>query len=156
MEIKYIKGDATNPEGEGTKIIVHCCNNVGAWGAGFVLAISKKWYEPQQKYKELFKKNPKSVRLGNIQLVPVEKDIFVCNLIGQSGIKPVNGVPPIRYDAIREGLQKLYDYISKMKNVSVHMPRMGCGLAGGYWNQIEKIVQEELTSKGIPVTVYDL
>ena len=30
--IKYVKGDATEPIGEGNKLIVHICNNVGKWG----------------------------------------------------------------------------------------------------------------------------
>lgn len=27
-EIKYINGDATNPQGEGNKIICHICNTI--------------------------------------------------------------------------------------------------------------------------------
>jgi hypothetical protein len=38
---------------------------------------------------------------------------------------------------------------------SVHMPRIGCGLAGGDWNVGGKIVGEELANVGVPVTVYD-
>lgn len=49
VDIKYIIGDATEPQGEGNKIIVHCCNNIGGWGAGFVLSLSKKWLEPGSK-----------------------------------------------------------------------------------------------------------
>ena len=40
-EINYLKGDATQPHSQGTKIIVHVCNDLGGWGKGFVLAISK-------------------------------------------------------------------------------------------------------------------
>jgi hypothetical protein len=42
MQIQYIAGDATAPIGDGNKIIAHVCNDIGAWGAGFVLAISKR------------------------------------------------------------------------------------------------------------------
>ena len=52
MEIKYITGDATQPVGEGNKIIVHVCNDVGGWGRGFVMALSKRWKEPEMKYRE--------------------------------------------------------------------------------------------------------
>ena len=47
-EINYIKGDATNPQISGNKIIVHICNDIGGWGKGFVLAISNKWKEPEK------------------------------------------------------------------------------------------------------------
>lgn len=39
---------------------------------------------------------------------------------------------------------------------SVHMPRIGCGLAGGKWEVVGKIIEEELVARGIPTTVYDL
>jgi hypothetical protein len=36
------------------------------------------------------------------------------------------------------------------------MPRIGCGLAGGKWEEISKIVEEELAQHGLFVTVLDL
>lgn len=36
----------------------------------------------------------------------------------------------------------------------VHMPRVGCGLAGGSWDDVEPIINRALA--GVPVTVYDL
>ncbi len=43
IQINYVKGDATAPIGIGNKIIVHICNDIGRWGKGFVMALSKKW-----------------------------------------------------------------------------------------------------------------
>lgn len=42
------------------------------------------------------------------------------------------------------------------QKASIHMPRIGCGLAGGKWEVIEQIIKEELIDKEIAVTVYDL
>lgn len=36
------------------------------------------------------------------------------------------------------------------------MPRIGYGLAGGRWEEIEPIILDELVSKGVEVTVYEL
>ncbi len=36
------------------------------------------------------------------------------------------------------------------------MPRIGCGLAGGKWEEIEPIIQSALLENGIEVYVYDL
>lgn len=44
--INYLKGDATNPEISGNKIIAHICNDVGGWGKGFVVAVSKGGKNP--------------------------------------------------------------------------------------------------------------
>ncbi|WP_228098667.1 hypothetical protein [Pedobacter sp. MC2016-24] len=52
MDINYLTGDATNPAYSGNKIIVHVCNDIGGWGKGFVMAISKRWKEPEKRYRE--------------------------------------------------------------------------------------------------------
>jgi len=76
-------------------------------------------------------------------------------LIGQHKInKDEQGNPPIRYDAVLEGLQKVSDF-AKAQNASVHMPRIGCGLAGGTWDQIEPLIIATLTKSVISVWVYD-
>jgi hypothetical protein len=54
-KVNYIVGDATNPQTKGNKIIVHVCNDIGGWGKGFVLAISKRWKQPEQQYRAWFK-----------------------------------------------------------------------------------------------------
>jgi len=40
-------------------------------------------------------------------------------------------------------------------HASVHMPRIGCGLAGGRWDRIEPLIDTALCQRGVPVTVYD-
>lgn len=35
------------------------------------------------------------------------------------------------------------------------MPRIGCGLAGGRWEEIGPIVEETLCEESVSVTVYD-
>lgn len=154
MKINYIKGDATNPPSPGNKIITHVCNDIGGWGRGFVMALSARWKEPEMKYREWFASG-ENFELGEMQLVQVETDIWIANMIGQRDIRRDKyGNPPVRYDAIQKALAKVSDTASAI-NASVHMPRIGCGLAGGDWIIIEKIVEEELSAKGIVVTVYD-
>ena len=146
--INYIKGDATLPQGAGFKIICHICNDKRRWGAGFVLAISKKWEMPEMHYRM-----KDDYVLGDVDFIPVEPDTFVANMIAQHDIKyNENGVPPIRYEAVAEALYKVNE-IAKRNDGSIHMPRIGAGLAGGDWNKIEDIINRVVT---VPVTVYDL
>ncbi|MBG0823331.1 hypothetical protein HS048_21615 [Planomonospora sp. ID91781] len=42
------------------------------------------------------------------------------------------------------------------RRASVHLPRIGAGLAGGSWNDIEPVISRCLADRGIAVTVYDL
>ena len=85
----------------------------------------------------------------------VESDIWVANMIGQHGIKHGAAGPPIRYDAVAQCLVSVADHTLRMR-ASVHMPRIGCGLAGGRWEQIEPIIVTALCRRDIVVTVYDL
>lgn len=152
--IEYLKGDATKPVGHGHKIVAHVCNDEGKWGKGFVLSLRARWLEPEKAYRKWASAHDHTFCLGQVQLVPVTPDITVANMVGQSGVRIVNGVPPIRYDAIRECLKRVAD-IAVQSDASIHMPRIGCGLAGGLWQLVEHIINEELCNKGIRVYVYD-
>ncbi len=155
MEIEYIKGDATSPLKNGNKIIVHICNDIGGWGRGFVMAISSKWSEPEQSFRNWYASKDKFA-LGEVQFVKVEDDIWIANLIGQRDIKGgKDGIPPVRYEAVSTGLSKVASMALQI-NATVHMPRIGCGLAGGSWDKMEKIIHTQLIDKRIRVTVYDL
>ncbi len=152
--IQYTKGDATSPQSEDNKVIVHICNDIGGWGKGFVMAISKRWKKPENQYREWFKSKD-GFKLGKVQFVQVEEDFWVANLIGQHKInKDENGNAPIRYDAIEQGLEEVASFAIENK-ASIHMPRIGCGLAGGKWEMIEPIILKTLSDNNIEVTVYD-
>ena len=154
MEIQYLKGDATAPSVKGIKIIAHICNDLGGWGKGFVLEISKRWKEPEVQYR-LWHRKKIDFGLGKIQIIQVEKYIYVANMIGQHGMKTGSKGVPIRYEAVEECLKKLAEKASEI-GASIHMPRIGCGLAGGKWEKIELIIKNELLSKEISVYVYDI
>lgn len=68
--------------------------------------------------------------------------------------KSQDGQPPIRYEATEEALSKVAQE-AIAKSASVHMPRIGAGLAGGKWEIIEGLVIKQLCEKEITVTVYD-
>lgn len=176
MPINYKKGDATNPKSNKIKIIVHICNDVGGWGKGFVMAISKKWKKPELEYRKWYKNiegvqtndvqfirlvrkdrysNEKKFELGNVQFVKVFDDLWIANMIAQNKIRPnKNGLPPIRYSSVSECLERVRNF-AKLHEASVHMPRIGCGLAGGEWSKIEELINNHLIAHGIETTVYD-
>jgi len=154
-EIQYIQGDATRPNGLGNKIIVHICNDTGGWGRGFVLALSNRWKAPEQSYRAWYKSDT-NFELGQVQFVQVEDDLWVANMLGQHKIrKDEKGNPPIRYRAVKQCLAVVAKKAKEL-NASVHMPRIGCGLAGGKWKKIEPLVEETLLAQELAVTVYDL
>ena len=157
--IHYLKGDATQPTVKGVKIIAHICNDMGAWGAGFVMALSKRWLQPELSYRRIRQvdRNLGVVQLVNVQEDPDGKIIYVANMIAQHNVRPMVvdnvQIPPIRYDALATCLRKLGDDAHQYE-ATVHMPRIGCGLAGGDWTTVEKLINE--CCPNIDVYVYDL
>ena len=164
MKINYIIGDATNPQGPGNKIIVHCCNNIGGWGRGFVVALSKKWKLPEEEYRKWHKNKwchgvgeTVAFELGAVQFVEINHFTQIANLIGQDGVGFENG-PPVRYEAIKSGFEKINHHIKNnmgINGASIHMPRIGCGLAGGQWTKIVDIIKD-VFDEDIEINVYTL
>ena len=144
--IHYVKGDVTAIGGFEPKLIIHVCNNVGAWGAGFVLALSRKWKEPEYYYRRR-----RRHRLGDVQFVQVNDHITVVNMIAQV-LGDKRGVN-IRYMALRQCLYGIRDYAIN-NNCTIHAPRFGAGLAGGDWKIIEKMINQILSD--VKVYIYDL
>lgn len=110
MGYRVVKGDATChvPLSKEAAIIVHVCNDIGAWGAGFVMALSRKWLEPEEQYRNWFvngytmkewdeEKDPEFAKrwnaerektkfeLGNVGYTQVGENLIVGNMIGQHG-----------------------------------------------------------------------
>ncbi len=139
MPVNYVRGDATQPIGSENRIITHCCNDQGYWNAGFVKALSQRWPEPERAYRRWATGlETLPFALGNVQFVRVAAGLCVANIIGQSGI----------LERVRQ--------LALTHTASIHMPRMAAGLAGGNWQLIAKIIDDELSNHGLQVTVYDL
>ncbi|MEV5342859.1 macro domain-containing protein [Streptomyces sp. NPDC052676] len=154
-EIMYVRGDATVPSAKGVKLIAHVCNDIGGWGKGFVVALSRRWPAPEAAYRAWHRERATNdFGLGAVQFVQVEPYVWVANMIGQRGIRTGSKGVPVRYEAIDTALDRLADKALEL-GASVHMPRIGCGLAGGKWSRVEPLIIERLVRRGVPVTVYD-
>ncbi|MFG2456452.1 macro domain-containing protein [Streptomyces sp. NPDC048523] len=154
-EITYVRGDATAPSVKGTKLIAHVCNDIGGWGKGFVVAVSRRWPEPESAYRAWHRRRASNdFGLGAVQFVQVEPYVWVANMVGQRGIRSGSKGIPVRYEAIDAALGRLADKALEL-DASVHMPRIGCGLAGGKWSRVAPLIDERLVKRGVAVTVYD-
>jgi hypothetical protein len=146
-ELHYIIGDATEPI-KRPAVLPHCCNDAAGWGRGYVLALSAKYPEPERAYREWFKigsyKELGKPELGKCQIVQVKPDIWVANIIGQHGTQYVGKTPPIRYEAIEEGLKTANQFATE-KGATIHSPRLGAVLAGGSWPELENIIKRTVT-----------
>ncbi|MDW5328382.1 Appr-1-p processing protein [Plantactinospora sp. KLBMP9567] len=124
-------------------------------GKGFVLAVSHRWPEPERAYRQWHReRSDNDFGLGATELIQVRPDTWVANMVAQRGIRTGSGGPPIRYDAVERCLAVVAEHAARL-SATVHMPRIGCGLAGGRWERIEPLVIATLCDHDIATTVYD-
>lgn len=151
MKIYYLKGDATKPV-KFPAYIVHVVNNMGGWGSGFVVAISNYLSKKPESYYRSWHLSHKNFYLGEIQIVPVNNNISVVNMLAQNNFMSKLNPHPLDLKALQLCLNKVYNN-TKDTSITVHMPRIGCGLAGSTWDKIEPIINEYIT---VDTYVYDL
>jgi len=176
----YKKGNALKQNFNQNTILVHGCNNcypTGVMGAGIAGAIRQEYPSVTEEYENWSKDNYQPsyavwtslprLRLGEVQVVKVSgsfanNDAFsICNLISQQETGNNEwGMPPVRYDSIKEGLFKLGRFISRLTlkypaTQVVSVP-LGCGLGGGTWDVVKRLFEECLIDEyDISVTIFD-
>jgi hypothetical protein len=123
-------------------LLPHVANDINGWGRGYVLALRGKYPASEKQYHEWFRTG--KPQLGQTQFVQATSDVCVANMIAQRDVRWQGKIPPIRYDALTSCLKTVYEKAAK-ENLTVHMPRIGCVLAGGEWPVIEKIIKEAMT-----------
>jgi O-acetyl-ADP-ribose deacetylase (regulator of RNase III) len=80
------------------------------------------------------------------------KRLYVVNSYTQFGIgKSLSGKIPVDYDAIRLCMRKIN---SIFEGSHIGLPQIGCGLGGGDWDIVKKIIQEELIDCKVTVVIF--
>ncbi len=140
-------------------IILHGCNCSGGFGSGVAGIIAKMYPEAQH---EFFLKmdgytyhRPNKEALGTIQPVKIYDDFYI-----------VNGFTQLQYggggkryaspDAIHKVLLATVIFATE-KNLDVHVPKIGCGLGGIKWEEVEPYfvqAHKMLEAVGLKLTVY--
>ena len=154
--ISFVQGDATLPVGEGQKIIAHVVNDQGGWGRGFVVALSKRYPQSETAYRRWARRpapDDPPFALGKVQFVAVAPDLWVANMLAQHAYRTPDNPVPLRYDALEHALSAVANFAAEHE-ATVHMPRIGAGLAGGDWERIAALIGQCLVEH--EVTVYSL
>ena len=142
--MKYIEGDLfekiSSIDKETVILIPHVTNNVGAWGAGFVIPLAKEFPEARDAFLE--EKNPE---LGVTQFVDARNTI-ICNMFAQNGVGySWNNCIPLRYESLKKCMIQVQEKVKELKEeglkVLIACPMFGSGLAGGDWKIIEDMIE---------------
>lgn len=154
----------------GMVCVPHVCNDQGAWGAGFVMGLSKWWDEPEKQYKRWHENQvhkSQGFEKGGVQVIENDNGVYIANMIAQG----LGGVKPLSYAALGACMygvtKRMGDYYFKGEHdlcdldvdysYRIFCPKFGSGLAGGSWPHIEEMIQESWVDQfGIDVVVFTL
>jgi O-acetyl-ADP-ribose deacetylase (regulator of RNase III) len=146
--INTIKGNVLDTE---NCIIAHCVNCQGVMGGGIAREIRQRFPNVYQRYRADYERG--LLQLGYVSCVPAgasQDNKMIANCAGQDDF----GTHKIQanYDAIRYCFNELnfaLEYYFMQSNSSLKLdlnfPLFGCGLAGGDWNIVSKIIDEEVS-----------
>lgn len=129
--INYIEGDlfAAIKDKTCPILLPHVCNDCRAFGAGFALAISKRFPQVKADYLQM------DQILGNVGYVQIG-NIIVCNMIAQT----LGGKRPIYYNHLATCMDKVAKFIDQ--DVEIHGPAFGSNLAGGKYEVIAPLIED--------------
>lgn len=117
-------------------VICHQVNLQGFARRGLALQIRNKWGW----WYVAYKKEYKSKKLGDISFFRVSQDLQICNLYGQRMV----GTSTRQTD--HEALRRCFTAIKAATvGKDVYIPyKIGCGLGGGDWDIVSKMIKEIL------------
>lgn len=158
MNYKEVYGNLITLGSEGEfDVITHGCNCFCQMGAGIAPQMAKafgcdKFPKEAPEYKGDINK------LGTIDYQKVAighgLGLIVVNSYSQYhyGRNHADGVSkPLDYDALTLCLRKI-NHTFKGKHIG--LPQIGAGLAGGNWNRIKNIIQQELRDCEVTVVIF--
>ena len=149
--MNIIQGDLLKLATEGRfDVNIHGCNCMCAMGAGIAKQIKAQFPEAYEADCETEKASRD--KLGTISHAEVPRGdhtLTIVNGYTQYHWKGPDGRAD--YDAIREVMQAVKQQFAGQR---IGYPKIGAGLAGGDWDVISKIIDEELTGEDHTLVEY--
>jgi O-acetyl-ADP-ribose deacetylase (regulator of RNase III) len=149
--MKIIKGDLIRLALKGEfDVIVHGCNCFNTMGAGIARQVASKL--PEATIIDNYTLRGDAKKLGHFTAAEIERGkikFIVVNAYTQYGCN--SNKINVDYDAIRSCFKLIKE---KYSGKRIGYPLIGCGLAGGSWDIVSKIIDEELESENHTLVEY--
>ena len=149
--MRTVKGDLLKLAAAGEfDVIIHGCNCFHTMGAGIAKSIKQRF--PDAFAADLETEMGSRAKLGSFSSATVDCDgraLTIVNAYTQfdMGGRRINA----DYDAIRSVFRKIK---STFPGKRIGYPMIGAGLAGGDWNVISRIINEELNGENHTLVEY--
>jgi O-acetyl-ADP-ribose deacetylase (regulator of RNase III) len=147
--------DVSADTGSGKRLVIaHVTNDQAkSWGPrGVAAALGRAFPTAKAAYRNWAIASG-GAELGSVHLVETSEvpGTWIASLVAQRGYG--SGSPlRLSYTALATALASLGERCQAM-DAHVRMPRLGTGQAGGRWDLVETEIDDNLTSRGIDVTV---
>lgn len=131
--------------------VLHVCNNVGAWGKGFVLAVNQLSPLPKQKYVEDHRAG--KLALGSWRIVPTHDVFHVVNIVAQKGLPSKDNPVPFSQKHFDEAISEIAGNAQRFSEANntpfvFVAPTLGAGLARGNWGTIKSTLSQRINEAG--------
>jgi O-acetyl-ADP-ribose deacetylase (regulator of RNase III) len=141
--IKEVKGNILNLK---HGIIVQGCNSKGVMNSGFAKSVREMYPGVYRVYRNEFERN--GLFLGGVTYyhVPCIDDaqqLIIANAITQLKYGRDKDVVYVDYPAISTCFENVAK-LARERNLPVHFPLIGCGLAHGVWEEVAPRIEKAL------------
>jgi O-acetyl-ADP-ribose deacetylase (regulator of RNase III) len=152
--MKEINGDLIELAKEGNfDIITHGCNCQNTMNSGIAKQIKDEF--PEAYARDCKTEKGDINKLGTYTAVWIKSPIYPMNfflLNSYTQFKYGRDQVQLDYEALTLCLRKInYNYRGK----KIGLPQIGAGLAGGDWNRIKLIIQNELKDMDVTIVYYN-
>lgn len=146
-----ITGDLVEEVSEGKfDVVIHGCNCFCAMDAGVAKQIKKAF--PEAYEADLATKCGDRKKLGSISTALVEQNGHVAVIVnGYTQYYYEGNQPLVDYEAVRSVMRLVAEQFTGKR---IGYPKIGAGLAGGDWNVIARIINEELKGQDHTLVEY--
>lgn len=151
--IQIVNGDLLKSD---CSIIIHQCNCMGKMGAGIAKQIARVYPEAYMADKDYHVPIGSKERLGKYSVAPTRNGKRIYNMYSQFHYGRRTQTD---YKAFEQSLRTIVIDAthSSIKNVKIGLPYgIGCGLAGGNWNTVFKIIEKVSSESNWPIYLYKL
>lgn len=127
-------------------IVIHGCNCFHVMGAGIAGQLAKNF--PGVVTADLQTKKGDEKKLGQMSISSVMDWVMIVNLYTQ--FYPGKD---LRLESLREGFRNVKRLFGG-KGLRIAYPKIGAGIAGGDWNEISRIIDDELEGEDHTLVEY--
>lgn len=138
-----------------TDVIAHIVNCWHVMGAGVALALRNKWPEVFEADLDTMKGDENKLGKFSIACIPMieeDRDLFILNNYAQYNYGTEKR--QLNYEFLYQCLEKNLNFLKNNNLRSISYPYgMGCGLAGGNWEIVYKMIEEIYKNSDIQVII---